>query len=118
MPNISPIFRTGRIVAASVAFGLGLALSFAGGVGSAGAKELNQRTHLEPRFNAKIQKEIAKNWRRQGELQNQDFTNGQQNGCGSQSVGNVFVPKGSRAPREVITVITGDVINNVGRGGC
>lgn len=105
-------------MAASVAFGLGLALSFAGGVGSAGAKELNQRTHLEPRFNAKIQREIAKNWRRQGELQNQDFTSGQQNGCGSQSVGNVFVPKGSRAPREVITVITGDVINNVGRGGC
>jgi hypothetical protein len=116
MPNISPLFRTGRIVAASVAFGLGFALSFAGGVAS--AKELNQRTHLEPRFNAKIQREIAKNWRRQGELQNQDFTSGQQNGCGSQSVGNVFVPKGSRAPREVITVITGDVINNVGRGGC
>ena len=118
MPNISPLCRTGRIAIASVAFGLGLALSFAGGIGSAGAKELNQRDHLEPRFNAKIQKEIAKNWRRQGEMQNQDFTSGQQGGCGSQSVGNVFVPKGSRAPREVITVITGDVINNVGRGGC
>jgi hypothetical protein len=115
MPNISPLFRTGRIVIATAAFGLGLAVSFASSVG---AKELNQRDHLEPRFNAKIQKEIAKNWRRQGELQNQDFTSGQQNGCGSQSVGNVFVPKGSRAPREVITVITGDVINNVGRGGC
>lgn len=115
MPNLSPLFKTGRLLIAGLAFGAGLALSFAGG---AGAKELNQRDHLEPRFNAKIQKEIAKNWRRQGELQNQDFTSGQQNGCGSQSVGNVFVPKGSRAPREVITVITGDVINNVGRGGC
>jgi hypothetical protein len=104
-----------RLLIASAFFGLGFALSFADG---AGAKELNQRDHLEPRFNAKIQKEIAKNWRRQGELQNQDFTSGQQNGCGSQSVGNVFVPRGSRAPREVITVITGDVINNVGRGGC
>ena len=115
MPNLSPIFKTGRLLIAGAAFGIGLALSFAGG---ADAKELNQRNHLEPRFNAKIQREIAKNWRRQGELQNQDFTSGQQNGCGSQSVGNVFVPKGSRAPREVITVITGDVINNVGRGGC
>jgi hypothetical protein len=104
-----------RLLIASAFFGLGFALSFAGG---AGARELNQRDHLEPRFNAKIQKEIARNWRRQGELQNQDFTRGQQNGCGSQSGGNVFVPRGSRAPREVITVITGDVINNVGRGGC
>jgi len=104
-----------RLLIVSTFFGLGFALNFAAG---AGAKELNQRDHLEPRFNAKIQKEIAKNWRRQGELQNQDFTSGQQNGCGSQSVGNVFVPRGSRAPREVITVITGDVINNVGRGGC
>jgi hypothetical protein len=115
MPSTLPFLIAGRLLIASIVLGLGFILSFAGG---AVAKELNQRDHLEPRFNAKIQKEIAKNWRRQGELQNQDFTSGHQNGCGSQSVGNVFVPKGARAPREVITVITGDVINNVGRGGC
>lgn len=63
MPNLSPIFKTGRLLIAGAAFGIGLALSFAGG---ADAKELNQRNHLEPRFNAKIQREIAKNWRRQG----------------------------------------------------
>jgi hypothetical protein len=103
-----------RPLIAGTVLGLGFTLSFAGG---AGAKELNQRDHLEPRFNTKIQKEIARNWRRQGELQNQEFTGGQQNGCGSQSVGNVVVPRGARAPREVITVIRGDVINNVGRGG-
>lgn len=90
--------------------------------GGAGAKELNQRTHLEPRFNGKIQMEIAKSWRRRGELQDQDFTQGAAQGgklsCGSQAVGNVYVPRGSTAPREVVTIITGDVINNVGRGGC
>ncbi|UEM22108.1 hypothetical protein JL100_004970 [Skermanella mucosa] len=86
--------------------------------GDAGAKELNQRTHLEPRFNGKIQMEIAKSWRRRGELQDQDFTQGGKLSCGSQAVGNVYVPRGATAPREVVTIITGDVINNVGRGGC
>ncbi|EWY38074.1 hypothetical protein N825_15185 [Skermanella stibiiresistens SB22] len=116
MPTPTRFLIAGAFMALASATG---ALTVAiGTTTSAAAAELNQRTHLEPRFNDKIQMQIAKSWRRQGELQNQDFTRGSQQGCGSQSVGNVFVPKGAQAPREVVTIITGDVINNVGRGGC
>lgn len=93
----------------------------AAGTGGAFAKELNQRQHLDPRFNLKIQKQIARGWRLQGELGSMDPTSdrlGARHECGSQAVGNVYVPPGARAPREVVTVITGDVINNVGRAGC
>lgn len=41
---------------------------------------------------------------------------GESQGCGSQSVGNVFT-QGGKAPREVVTIITGDVIN-INDGKC
>jgi hypothetical protein len=37
-------------------------------------------------------------------------------GCGNQQVGNVFTGGSNRPPREVTTIITGDVINIAGRG--
>lgn len=80
--------------------------------GSAQARELNQRQTIDAGHNAQIQRTIAR-MRRQGAVIERDATSA---GCGSQRVGTVTVE--GRAPREVTTVVLGDVINYVGAGGC
>jgi len=80
------------------------------------AAEINQRQNLDPGANAKVQRHIAKAWAQDG---GQDTaTTGPDEQCGNQGVGNVVVPRGTQSPREVITVVRGDVINVVGPGGC
>jgi hypothetical protein len=80
-------------------------------------KERNQRQNLDPRMNAKVQNFKAQAWRESTGQQAKGKT-GPQAGCGSQSVGVVQTPKNGTAPREVNTIVTGDVINIVGPNGC
>lgn len=80
--------------------------------GTAEARELNQRQTIDAGHNAQIQRTIAR-MRRQGAVIERDAVSA---GCGSQRVGTVTVE--GRAPREVTTVVLGDVINYVGAGGC
>ncbi len=81
------------------------------------AAEINQRQNLDPGVNAKVQRHIAKAWAQDGGGQDTAST-GPDDQCGNQGVGNVVVPRGTQSPREVITVVRGDVINVVGPGGC
>jgi hypothetical protein len=82
----------------------------AGGA-DAEARELNQRQTIDAGHNAQIQRTIAR-MRRQGAVIEDNVSGG----CGGQSVGTVTVE--GRAPREVNTVVLGNVINYVGAGGC
>jgi hypothetical protein len=83
------------------------------------AAEVNKREHLDPRLNAKVQSHIAKGWQqRPGGQGGSTGAGGAQAGCGGQAIGNVQVGKGGQAPKEVNTIITGDVINVVRPGAC
>lgn len=103
------------------------------------AGDINQRQGLDPRINSKVNNIIAKGWTERsgtsggitgngGDEINSAGSGGSLNklmgpqynvGCGNQNVGNTYVQKGAQAPREVNTVIKGDVINvNRGGAGC
>jgi len=79
------------------------------------ATEYNRSRHMDSGGNSKINKHIASSYRN-----TQNKKTGYRSGsghCGNQAVGNVVVEKGAKAPREVITVVRGDVVNvNNGRG--
>ncbi len=81
------------------------------------AAEINQRQNLDPGTNAKVQRHLARAWAQDGGGQD-SATARPDEPCGNQGVGNVVVPRGTQSPREVITVVRGDVINVVGPGGC
>ena len=70
--------------------------------------------------NAKVAYQLAK--QRQLEAQKtkeeREDDSGQEQKCGAVDIGNVSNQRGARGPREVITVVKGDVINVTGPGGC
>jgi hypothetical protein len=88
----------------AVALALSCSLSMATGLG---AQELNQREDINPEAGAKIERMEAESMREHSQ-QNQPLTQPAQ--CGV-SAGNVNVTNNAQAPREVTTVITGDVIS-------
>jgi len=71
------------------------------------AQELNQRPGMDPRTQAKINRNMAETMRQNNPSVPQPLTKPSQ--CGL-SVGNV-VAQGGTAPREVTTVIKGDAIS-------
>ncbi len=91
-----------------------LILALAAGSHGALAKEYNRSNHVDAGAQVKVTKAIAEAHRRGGEGEKSRFQLNQ--GCGNLNIGNVEVA-GARAPREVVTVVTGDVIN-INRGGC
>ncbi len=98
---------------------LATALSALAPMGAEAAKERNQRQNLDPRMNAKVQNFKAQAWRESAGGQAKGIGVPQPGGgCGSQSVGVVQTPRNGTAPREVNTIITGDVINVVGPNAC
>lgn len=83
--------------------------------GFATAAEYNRSQHMDAGGNSKINKHIASSYRNTKNKKT-GYRSGSGN-CGNQAVGNVVVEKGAKAPREVITVVRGDVVNvNNGRG--
>jgi hypothetical protein len=89
---------------------IGLLATHAGAHAAAGG----QMTNLDAEDRAKVMKEKAKRnaieHRPDAKTERADQTAE----CGSQQVGNVFTETGvGRGPREVTTIITGDVINIV-----
>jgi hypothetical protein len=75
--------------------------------GSPWAAEINKREGLDPSAQAKVDQALAQSYMTQGKFQSL----GSQSDCGSVQVGNVTPRPGQLAPREVITVVRGDVIN-------
>ncbi|MBF0155412.1 MAG: hypothetical protein HQL64_16885 [Magnetococcales bacterium] len=86
---------------------LGISLPFR----LASAAEFNQRSHADPGSDAKINRAMPQS-RMNTNGGNLEAAPGQnvKRSCNS-SVGAVKVEKGARAPREVTTVVRGDVIN-------
>lgn len=83
----------------------------------AAAQGVNQSRFLGAGQATKVSRALAgAQLRNQGEEASEGLGG---DGCSQDlSVGNVVVPQGGRAPREVVTVIRGDVINvNRGFGG-
>lgn len=72
------------------------------------AQELNQRQDVDPRAGAKLMRMQAESMRQNNPQQKQPLTQPTQ--CGA-NAGNVIVQKGAQAPREVNTMIKGDVIS-------
>jgi len=75
--------------------------------GSSWAAEINKREGLDPNAQAKLNSALAQAHRTQGQFQSL----GSQSDCGSVQIGNVTPRPGQPAPREVITVVKGDVVN-------
>ena len=76
--------------------------------GSVSADDYNQRPHLEPSMNAKVNRVIAKSWvdRNRGKESFEQVRSGK--GCGNQVVGDFSNMK--NPPREVI-IVADDIIN-------
>ena len=86
------------------------------GAGASFAQELNTSELPPAGAQTSINKARARgNLMGQGGSAGVGFGDCPTDGQGNVSVGNVRVPPGTRAPREVITVITGDV-SNVSKG--
>lgn len=87
--------------------GLGILFS----VSMASAAEFNQRQHADPGSQSKINRAMPQSRMNTngGNLDTQPGQNVNRN-CNS-SVGAVKIEKGAKAPREVTTVVRGDVIN-------
>lgn len=75
--------------------------------GSSWAAEINKREGLDPNAQAKVNSALAQSYMTQGKFQSL----GNQSDCGSVQIGNVTQRPGQRAPRDVITVVKGDVVN-------
>ena len=78
-------------------------------MGSAGAQQINERKDADPGSKAKINRAMPQS-RVQSNGNVQSFGGQASRSC-NVNVGNVELEKGQKAPREVITVIRGDVVN-------
>lgn len=87
-----------------------IALAAALSVGVADAQQLNKRKHADPASQAKINRAMPQSRMEQGGELDVSSRSKVSRNC-NLNVGNVQVEKGARAPREVNTVIRGDVIN-------
>lgn len=78
-------------------------------IGAAGAQQINERKGADPGSKAKINRAMPQSRVQQGD--NVQAFEGQASRECNVNVGNVKLEKGQKAPREVITVIRGDVVN-------
>lgn len=88
-----------------------LAASFAAMVAfsTADAQELNKRRWADPEDQSKINRVMPKS--RVQQKKGMTSTGSQiKRQCGNTSIGNVQTQKGQKGPREVITVVRGDVM--------
>lgn len=77
--------------------------------GAANAQQINERKDADPGSKAKINRAMPQSRVQQGG--NVQSFGGQASRSCNVNVGNVALEKGQKAPREVITVIRGDVVN-------
>ncbi len=78
-------------------------------MGTASAQQINERKDADPGSKAKINRAMPQS-RVQSNGNVQAFEGQASRSC-NVNVGNVELEKGQKAPREVITVIRGDVVN-------
>ncbi len=79
-------------------------------IGATQAQEINKRRWPDPGEQAKINRVMPQSRVQQGN-KNITSTGSQLNAeCGDINIGNVETKRGQRAPREVITIVRGDVL--------
>lgn len=83
---------------------------------SAHAKEYNKPKNLPADGQATVNSALAETYRLGGLGKDGRFSSTVNTGCGNVNVGNVTLAPGQQAPREVNTVVLGNVINVVNRG--